>query len=151
MKLSKDKISNILLSILMCSWSGVIYFLLEVFWKTIHGEPEKISWTMLILAIVLSIPVERFGAELPWKMSLLIQSLICATAVTIAELLVGILLNIILGMGIWDYSHMPFNFLGQICLYFFILWYFLCFIFIQVFDWIRYFIKGGQRPIYKLF
>ena len=45
--------------------------------------------------------------------------------VTGAELVTGMILNVWLGLGIWDYSGMPFNYKGQICLPFSILWIFV--------------------------
>ena len=135
---------------LLWTWGGTVYFILEVIWKTINGRSDQISWTMLILAIILSICLERCGAELPWSMSLPLQSLICTIVITIAEFITGYILNVRLGLNIWDYSELPFNLYGQICVQFIIIWYILCFIFIPVFDWLRYFVEGGNRPYYTL-
>ena len=73
------------LSVLLWVWTGTFYFFTEVIWKTANGRPETISWTMLLLAIFLAVPLERFGAELPWNMPLLLQSVICTCAITAAE------------------------------------------------------------------
>ena len=108
---------------------------MEVVYKILSGKPETISWTMLVLAAILCIPIERFGKKVP--VSLPIQSLICAIIITIAEFIAGIILNVWLGLSIWDYSTMPLNIEGQICLPFAILWYILCLIFIPLFDHIR--------------
>lgn len=75
--------SKRLLSVLLWVWTGTLYFFIEVVWKTLHGRPEMISWTMLLLAIILAIPLERFGAELPWDMPLITQSIICGIAITV--------------------------------------------------------------------
>lgn len=45
-----------------------------------------------------------------------------AVMITALELLTGLLLNRWLDLGVWDYSGLPANFLGQICLYYFVLW-----------------------------
>lgn len=142
---------KILLSYLLCNWGGCVYFFLEVIYKTLRGEPERISWTMLLVAIILSIPLERGGAELPWSMPLALQALVCTILITITEFIVGLILNVWLGLGVWDYSHLPGNILGQICPQFMCVWYLLSFIFIPVFDWIKYAILGGEVPRYKLF
>lgn len=55
-------------------------------------------------------------------MSLLYQCILGTTIVTLIEFISGCYLNIYLGLGIWDYSHVPFNFLGQVCLPFSIIW-----------------------------
>ena len=136
------------LSMLLWSWGGTVYFLLEVAFKTLRGEQEQISWTMLVLAVILTIPVERCGEQLPWEVPLWIQALACALLVTAVELAAGVILNIWLGLDIWDYSHLPFNLWGQICPQFFLVWWALCAAFIPVFDWMRYAVSGGQRPKY---
>lgn len=140
-----------ILSILLWTWGGTVYFMLEVLWKTASNEPEKISWTMLVLAIFLTISVERCGYQLPWEIPLVLQSLLCATLVTISELIAGIILNIWLNLNIWDYSSLPFNLMGQICPQFFLIWWILCFAFIPMFDWMRWSIEGGTKPTYKIF
>lgn len=64
----RERIGKWVLSILLWFWAGGVYFFAEVIWKTAQGRPETISWTMFALAIILAIPMERFGAELPWEM-----------------------------------------------------------------------------------
>lgn len=139
------------LSMLLWFWGGTVYFLLEVAYKTIRGEPQRISWTMLVLAVLLTIPVERCGEQLPWHVPLWLQALASAVLATAVELAAGLILNVWLGLGVWDYSRLPGNFLGQICPQFFVVWWGLCFLFIPVFDWMRWSVEGGQRPRYKGF
>lgn len=135
---------------LLWSWAGTVYFFIEVIWKTLHGRPETISWTMMALAILLAIPLERCGAEMPWKCPLPLQGLVCGTAVTAAELVAGLLLNVWLGMGIWDYSGVPLNFMGQICIPFLALWCISSIPAIVILDWLRYTVEGGERPHYTI-
>ena len=139
------------LSMLLWFWGGTVYFLLEVAYKTIRGEPQRISWTMLVLAVLLTIPVERCGEQLPWHVPLWLQALASAVLATAVELAAGLVLNLWLGLGVWDYSRLPGDFLGQICPQFFVVWWGLCFLFIPVFDWMRWSVEGGQRPRYKGF
>lgn len=68
--MNRSSISKWVLSMLLWMWAGGVYFFLEVAWKTSQGRPESISWTMFLLAIILAVPLERFGAELPWEMPL---------------------------------------------------------------------------------
>lgn len=139
---------NKILSMLLWTWGGTVYFFLEVIYKTIRGRPEQISWTMLLVALILCIPVERCGSECEWYTPLPIQALGCTVLVTIVEYCAGMVLNVWLGLNIWDYSNIPLNFHGQICVPFMVLWYVLCLVFIVVFDWLRYWVAGGQRPVY---
>ena len=138
------------LSMLLWVWGGTVYFLMEVAWKTWRGHPDTISWTMLVLAVLLCVPIERAGAELPWRAPLWLQALVCGALVTGVELAAGLVLNVWLGLGIWDYSHLWGNLWGQICPQFSALWCGLCLIFIPVFDWMRYAVAGGERPHYHI-
>ena len=135
-------------SVLLWFFGGTMYFFLEVAWKTVGGHPERISWTMLALAIVLSIPLERFGAELAWEMPLPVQALICTAAITAAELAAGLVINVWLGLDVWDYSDLWGNLWGQISLQYSLLWYFLSLAIIPASDRLRWCIEGGERPHY---
>lgn len=138
------------LSLLLWTWTGTTYFFAEVVFKTLRGRPETISWTMLALAILLAIPLERFGAELPWDCPLWLQALICGTAIVAAELAAGLVLNICLGMAVWDYSSLPGNLWGQICPQFWTLWCLLSLPMIVILDWLRYAVEGGETPHYTM-
>ena len=52
----------------------------------------------------------------------LIRSSLCTCAFTLIELAFGLFLNRKLKKKIWDYSKLPFNYKGQICLPFTIAW-----------------------------
>ena len=138
------------LSMLLWTWGGTAYYFLEVVWKLLREEPERISWTMLVVAVILCIPVERCGAELPWSCPLWLQGLACAALVTAVELVAGLILNVWLCLGVWDYSHLPGNLWGQICPQFSALWWGLCLVFIPVFDWLRWTVEGGEKPHYTM-
>ena len=47
--------------------------------------------------------------------------------ITSAEFLTGCIVNLAFHLDVWDYSHLPFNLLGQICLPFSIIWFLFCF------------------------
>ena len=67
------------------------------------------------------------------KAPLFMKCLIGAVIITAVEFLFGYIFNIKYGMDVWDYSRMPFNLLGQICLPYFVLWFGLCFL---LFKWV---------------
>lgn len=141
--------SKPVLSVLLWFFGGTLYFFIEVVYKTIGGHPERISWTMLVVALILTIPVERCGAELPWNCPLWLQAMACAALVTIVELLSGIIINVWLQMDVWDYTGIPGNIMGQICPQYSATWYGLCIIFIPAFDWLRWAVEGGEKPHYS--
>ncbi len=47
--------------------------------------------------------------------------------ITVLELLVGLLVNKVFRLHVWDYSARPLNIFGQICPLFSFLWFLLCF------------------------
>lgn len=147
---NRERAGKWLLSVLLWVWTGTLYFFIEVVWKTSHGRPETISWTMLLLAIILAVPLERFGAELPWDMPLMVQSAVCGVAITVVEFVAGLIINVWLGMGVWDYSAMPGNIMGQVCPQFLVMWVFLAAVGIVMLDWMRHDVEGGERPRYTL-
>ena len=55
-------------------------------------------------------------------MRLALKCLIGAGIITGVELVFGLVFNQALGMGVWDYSRVPLNLWGQICLPFTLIW-----------------------------
>lgn len=82
-------------------------------------------WTMLVtggIAFVILYHINSKNENAPlWK-----KCLTGAVVITMIELAVGCVVNIWLGWNVWDYSAYSYNFLGQICLAFTVLWFFLC-------------------------
>ena len=58
--------------------------------------------------------------------SIFLRSAASAAAVTAAELAVGLVVNRLLGLRVWDYSAIFGNILGQICPLYSFLWFLLC-------------------------
>lgn len=67
------------------------------------------------------------------KAPLLMKCLLGAAIITAIELLFGYIFNIKYKMAVWDYSNLPLNLFGQICVPFSILWFGLCFV---LFKWV---------------
>ena len=85
-----------------------------------------------------------------WDMSLLEQGFIGSILITSCELVFGYILNIHLGLGIWNYSNVPLNFLGQICLPFSLLWILISIGAVILDDYLRYKWFNEEKPHYKL-
>ncbi|MDE5984046.1 MAG: putative ABC transporter permease [Eubacterium sp.] len=60
-----------------------------------------------------------------YQLSIWAKCLIGMLIITAVELVFGIAFNIILKEHVWDYSNVPLNFLGQICLPFSLIWFVL--------------------------
>lgn len=82
-------------------------------------------WTMLItggIVFIILYYVYSKNENAPlWQ-----KALVGALIITIIELAVGCIVNLWLGWNVWDYSAYPYNFLGQVCLTFTVLWFLLC-------------------------
>ena len=81
-----------------------------------------------------------------WK-----QCIIGSFVVTGIEFVSGCIVNLWLGWNVWDYSNMPLNLLGQICLPFSLLWVLVSGIAVILDDHLRYWLFGEEKPHYKLF
>ena len=44
------------------------------------------------------------------------KMLLCAGVITLLEFLCGAVVNLLLGLAVWDYSSMPMNVMGQVCI-----------------------------------
>ena len=73
--------------------------------------------TMLVVTVLNNL--RRNGLHI------LAQLLVTTAFITTAELVTGIIININMKLNVWDYSDVPFNFKGQICLPFVFIWFFL--------------------------
>ena len=121
---------------------GATYILIELLWR---GHTH---WTMASLGGLCFLLIGGINNWIPWEMPIWKQCLIGACVVTALELVFGIILNIWLGLGIWDYTFMPGNFLGQICPQFFMAWVGVSFLAILFDDWLRYKLFKEDKPHY---
>lgn len=127
-------------------FGGLVYFGLEVLFRG-HSH-----WTMFVLGGFLFLILGELNEGLlEWDTPLIWQGVLGSAIVTGAELVTGMILNVWLGLGVWDYSGMPFNYKGQICLPFSILWIFVSIAAVVLDDWLRYWLFGEEHPHYTLF
>lgn len=103
---------------------GAIYYVIEGIWRIPRGGYANIA--MLPIGGLCGLAVGYIN-QIPkfYQMKVLHQSLIGAALVLCVEFLAGLILNVWLGLGLWDYSGLPFNLMGQICLIYGVLWVFL--------------------------
>ena len=145
----KYYLKRILCHIFIFLFSGTIYYCMEVICKDTHTS----HWTMFLLAGFSALFfIDGLNDLFGYDMDYLLQCIICATAITIGELCVGLIWNF--DYEIWDYRNMPLNFKGQICLTFYFLWLFLSAIFIPVLDYIEwkwFDYEQDNPPYYKIF
>ena len=104
--------------VLLCG--GVLYVTIEVLWRGFS------HWSMALCGAFCFLLLYRMNARYP-RVPLPLRAIVGALAITLVELFVGCLLNLGLGLAVWDYSKVPLNFLGQICLPYSVIWFLLCF------------------------
>ena len=127
--------------ILFCV-GGSIYILFEM------GFRGYSHWTMFIVGGLCFLCIGAINNRIGWDFPVEYQCFIGAVIVTIIEFISGYIINIKLGWDVWDYSNMPLNIMGQICLPFTILWIFISFIAILVDDQVRYRVFDEEVPRY---
>lgn len=132
-------------ALILATIGGAVYASMELAFR------GRTHWTMAVLGGVLFVVIGLFNEVLPWEMSLTLQAVLGSLVVTGVELGAGIILNCWLGLDIWDYSNLPFNLWGQICLPFSALWVLLAGFAVVLDDWLRYWMFGEDRPHYVLF
>lgn len=123
---------------------GIIYIGMELLFR------GRSHWTMFILGGICFVALGLINEWIPWQMSLIKQMLIGTFLITYFELLTGCVVNVWLGWGVWDYSHMPGNILGQICPKFSLIWFWISGAGIILDDWLRYWLFCEDRPHYTL-
>lgn len=128
---------------------GSLYFIIEFLYKSLISG-SRIHWSMFLLGGFCFVLIGEINEIIPWEMSIIKQGIIGAIIITCLELIFGIILNIILKLNIWDYSNVPLNFLGQICLPFSIAWFGLSLIAIFLDDYLRWIWFNEEKPHYHL-
>ena len=94
---------------------GGLYNLIEIVWR------GRSHWSMFLVGGTCFHAIGRIGTRLQ-RHNLLLVGTICSVTVTAVEFVSGCLLNLKLKLNVWDYSDMPANFKGQVCLLYSVLW-----------------------------
>lgn len=131
--------------LILLSSGGLIYVLIEFLYR------GRSHWSMFLVGGICFVLIGGLNNWFPWNWSILRQMGISAAIVTAVEFVSGILLNMVLNLDVWDYSNMPFNIYGQICLPFTVIWFFLSFLAIVADDFLRWLWFGEIFPEYHLF
>ena len=124
---------------------GSIYYGIEIAFR---GHSHI---TMFLVGGICFIFIGLINEVIDWNMAFFLQMILGDIIVLIVEFVSGVYLNIYLQLGIWDYSNMPFNLMGQICLPFALLWLPIIAIAIVLDDWVKYLLFHGNKPSYHIF
>lgn len=124
---------------------GGVYYLMEIMFRGYS------HWSMAVLGGICFVLIGLLDAKYSLRFPVWAQMLASAGIITTLEFITGWLLNIKLGLNVWDYGAVPFNLMGQICLPFTILWFFLSFVGIVLDDYLRYWFFREAKPHYRWF
>jgi uncharacterized membrane protein len=124
-------------------WGGVIYLLIERWYKGYFPH-----WSMFAAGGTCLVVINLISFKIPWSLGFIWQTLICTAAIVVVELVFGLVVNIWLGMNVWDYSDLPLQLWGQISLLFTVYWIPLAAFGIWLVDFLRHHLYKEQKPEY---
>lgn len=105
------------LTIVFCVGS-VMYCLIEILFR------QYTHWTMFLTGGTIFTALYFINLGMKTR-SLVLRGLIGAVVITAVEFLVGVVVNLIFQLNVWNYSSIPGNILGQICPRFSFCWFLL--------------------------
>ena len=130
--------------ILFCV-GGMAYNVVEVLYR------GYTHWTMFVVGGLCFVLIGLINEIFSWETALWKQMLVGGTVITVVEFVSGCVVNLLLGWNVWDYSQLPLNVLGQICVPFYFVWVVLSLVGIVLDDMIRWKCFGEDKPRYKIF
>lgn len=92
------------------------YPTLEMIWR------GRTHYSMALAGGVCLVLINRVCCEKMYKKRLSLRCVAGSAIITGVELATGLVFNDLMGCNVWDYSHMPMNLLGQVCLPYSLLW-----------------------------
>ena len=120
---------------------GMFYCTVELLWRQwTHGSMFLLGGLCFYLV---------GGLDKRFRIPVLAQMLLGALIVTFFEFWTGILVNRVMHLNVWDYSHVPMNFMGQICVPFTLLWFPLSGIGIFCEDYLRHALFHEPLPKFR--
>ena len=123
---------------------GILYLIIELLWR---GSSH---WSMFILGGACFLLIGLINEHNRGRIPLLLQMLISAIIITVLEFVTGYIVNIKMGLGVWDYSELPYNIMGQVCLLYTVLWFFLSYVCIVTDDKLREVLFGEEKQKYRI-
>lgn len=105
-------------------------------------------WSMALLGGTCFLLIGLINEKLLRNLGLFWQMLLGGGIITVLELITGLLVNVRMGWDVWDYSNLPFNLWGQICLPYSLLWVVVSLGAILLDDWLRRKLFGERKRKY---
>lgn len=143
--MQKTAASELFKLILLFLMGGFIYGAIEI------GFKGSTHFSMFITGGLCFVLMGGLNSYVDRNMPLLLQMLLSSLIVTVLEFICGCVVNLWLGMYVWDYSSMPLNLLGQVCLPFTLIWFFLSLAGILLDDFFREKMFCEEKRKYVIF
>ena len=110
----------------LMSIGGVLYGLIELCWR------GRTHWSMVIVGGICFRLIGIIHQRFRNVFSIATRCALCAVVISLVELAAGLLVN--RQLQVWNYSKLPFNLWGQICLLFSAAWGALSLLAIPIFN-----------------
>ncbi len=126
---------------------GLMYYGVEILYRGYS------HWAMAVLAGIIAVLIGGLNDTFSYEMPFDLQILVGTCFATVFEGIAGIILNVFLGLDIWDYSNLWGTFFfGQCNVFFCVAWAVLLIVYIVLQDCLVYYVlrTDNQRPHYHI-
>lgn len=120
---------------------AILYASIELLWR------GRTHWTMAVLGGVVYVILNDINIRIP-NASITVKSVFGSGIITVLELICGVILNLKLGLKVWNYENIGYNILGQICPKYTVYWFMLCivtFMLIELRDKLHQSLKNNKQ------
>ncbi len=123
---------------------GALYYTFEILFRGFS------HWSMYVLGGICFVFFYIQGESMGWQEPVWKQTLRCTVFVTAGEFITGIIVNKWLDYGVWDYSQMPLQIFGQICVPFMIIFSGLSVLGILLSGYLAFYLYKEVKPSYHI-
>ena len=104
---------------LVCATGAVTYCFVECLWRGYTHSSMALMGALCFMGLYII-------NERMYNVNIFKRAILGTLLITFAELLFGFVLNVALGLDVWDYSDLYLNLFGQISLLYSFFWFLLC-------------------------
>ena len=105
---------NVLWDAAMFSVGFAVYPVIELLYRgTTHGSMALAGGLSMLL----------LGRVCALRMPAILRATLSCAGITFIEWVFGVVVNLYLQLGVWDYSALPYQFMGQVCLRYALAWF----------------------------
>ena len=109
---------SVLTGVILFLVGGCLYVCIELLWR------RRSHWSMFFVGGACFRVIGEVFARFK-KSCLLVRCLLSAVFITVIEFCSGYVLNLKMGLNVWDYADRPMNAKGQVCALYSVYWFFL--------------------------